>query len=401
MLLEKFFVKNIVFLTLLCLTVTNLNGKSIFSPIIEVNNSIITQFELIQRTRLVEALNLSSDPALFAREQLITERLKQDEAKKLKITASNQELSLKLEQFASRANLSIIDFYKELRQLGIYPSTLETYLETEIIWRKIVNSKFDPTTSISDLEIQTAMNRAQFEDIFQVLLTEIIIPISSDNANDTEALIQKLREVRSIEEFSNAARKYSVAPTAASGGLVTWQKFSDLPEILKPLILGLSPGEITEPVKLTKAVAIFQVRNVREVINNSDEQKLISFINLTTNSHDKSILENIQNTYFTCEDLKRTFNENSEVQLIQIKSLTKDLSERVRKILENLDPRESKVVVFENKPQLFFLCERNRIQLPETKDQETVRRSIQQSRLNKFAKSYLDALRYNARIVNK
>lgn len=401
MLLEKFFVKNIVFLTLLCLTVTNLNGKSIFSPIIEVNNSIITQFELIQRTRLVEALNLSSDPALFAREQLITERLKQDEAKKLKITASNQELSLRLEQFASRANLSIIDFYKELRQLGIYPSTLETYLETEIIWRKIVNSKFDPTTSISDLEIQTAMNRAQFEDIFQVLLTEIIIPISSDNANDTEALIQKLREVRSIEEFSNAARKYSVAPTAASGGLVTWQKFSDLPEILKPLILGLSPGEITEPVKLTKAVAIFQVRNVREVINNSDEQKLISFINLTTNSHDKSILENIQNTYFTCEDLKRTFNENSEVQLIQIKSLTKDLSERVRKILENLDPRESKVVVFENKPQLFFLCERNRIQLPETKDQETVRRSIQQSRLNKFAKSYLDALRYNARIVNK
>ena len=401
MLLGKFFVKNIVFLTLLCLTVTNLNGKSIFSPIIEVNNSIITQFELIQRTRLVEALNLSSDPALFAREQLITERLKQDEAKKLKITASNQELSLKLEQFASRANLSIIDFYKELRQLGIYPSTLETYLETEIIWRKIVNSKFDPTTSISDLEIQTAMNRAQFEDIFQVLLTEIIIPISSDNANDTEALIQKLREVRSIEEFSNAARKYSVAPTAASGGLVTWQKFSDLPEILKPLILGLSPGEITEPVKLTKAVAIFQVRNVREVINNSDEQKLISFINLTTNSHDKSILENIQNTYFTCEDLKRTFNENSEVQLIQIKSLTKDLSEQTLKIIENLDPRESKVVVFENKPQLFFLCERNRIQLPETKDQETVRRSIQQSRLNKFAKSYLDALRYNARIVNK
>ena len=401
MLLEKFFLKNIVFLTLLCLTVTNLNGKSIFSPIIEVNNSIITQFELIQRTRLVEALNLSSDPALFAREQLITERLKQDEAKKLKITASNQELSLKLEQFASRANLSIIDFYKELRQLGIYPSTLETYLETEIIWRKIVNSKFDPTTSISDLEIQTAMNRAQFEDIFQVLLTEIIIPISSDNANDTEALIQKLREVRSIEEFSNAARKYSVAPTAASGGLVTWQKFSDLPEILKPLILGLSPGEITEPVKLTKAVAIFQVRNVREVINNSDEQKLISFINLTTNSHDKSILENIQNTYFTCEDLKRTFNENSEVQLIQIKSLTKDLSEQTLKIIENLDPRESKVVVFENKPQLFFLCERNRIQLPETKDQETVRRSIQQSRLNKFAKSYLDALRYNARIVNK
>ena len=401
MLLEKFFLKNIVFLTLLCLTVTNLNGKSIFSPIIEVNNSIITQFELIQRTRLVEALNLSSDPALFAREQLITERLKQDEAKKLKITASNQELSLRLEQFASRANLSIIDFYKELRQLGIYPSTLETYLETEIIWRKIVNSKFDPTTSISDLEIQTAMNRAQFEDIFQVLLTEIIIPISSDNANDTEALIQKLREVRSIEEFSNAARKYSVAPTAASGGLVTWQKFSDLPEILKPLILGLSPGEITEPVKLTKAVAIFQVRNVREVINNSDEQKLISFINLTTNSHDKSILENIQNTYFTCEDLKRTFNENSEVQLIQIKSLTKDLSDQTLKIIENLDPRESKVVVFENKPQLFFLCERNRIQLPETKDQETVRRSIQQSRLNKFAKSYLDALRYNARIVNK
>ena len=401
MLLEKIFVKNIVFLTLLCLSVTNLNGKSIFSPIIEVNNSIITQFELIQRTRLIEALNLSSDPAVFAREQLINERLKQDEARKLKITASNQEVSVRLEQFASRANLSIIDFYKELRKLGIYPSTLETYLETEIIWRKIVNSKFDSTKSISDLEIQTDMNRVQFEDIFQVLLTEIIIPMQSDYANDTEALIQKLRDVRSIEEFSNAARKYSVAPTAASGGLVKWQKFNDLPEILKPLILGLSPGEISEPVKLKKAVAIFQVRDVREIINNTDEQRLVSFINLTTNSHDKSVLENIQNTYFTCEDLKRTFAENNEIQLIQTKSLTKDLSKQILKILEKLDPRESKVVVFENEPQLFFLCERNRTQLPEAKDQESVRQSIQRSRLNKFAKNYLDALRYNARIVNK
>ena len=401
MLFEKIFIKNTVILTLLCLSVTNVNGKSIFSPIIEVNNSVITQFELTQRTRLIEALNLSSDPALIAREQLITERLKQNEARKMKITASNQELSVRLEQVASRANLSIKDFYKELRKLGIYPSTLETYLETEIIWRKIVNSKFDLTTSILDLEIQTAINRAQFEDIFQVLLTEIIIPIPSDNTNDTEALIQKLREIRSIEEFSNAARKYSVAPTAASGGLVTWQKFNDLPEILKPLILGLSPGEITEPLKLTKAVAIFQVRDVREIINDTDEPRVIDFINLTTNSHDKSLLENIQNTYFTCEDLKRTFNENSEVHLIQTKSLTKDLSERVRKILENLDPRESKIVVFENKPQLIFLCERNHIQLAETKGQESVKKSIQQSRLNKFAKSYLDALRYNARIVNK
>ena len=79
------------------------------------------------------------------------------------------------------------------------------------------------------------------------------------------------------------------------------------------------------------------------------------------------MLENIQNTYFTCEDLKRTFAENSEVQLIQTKSRKKDLSERILKILENLDPRESEVVVFENKPQLFFLCERNQFNLQKQK----------------------------------
>ena len=122
MFIKKCYLQSLFFLWLLCLSTTTLNGKSIFSPVIEVNNSVITQFELDQRAKLVELLNFPGDPISVAQEQLIDERLKQNKAKEIGLTVTNQEMMIRLDQFASRAKLSIDDFNKRLKLLGIYPA---------------------------------------------------------------------------------------------------------------------------------------------------------------------------------------------------------------------------------------------------------------------------------------
>jgi len=218
---------------------TNAQNKSLFSPVIHVNNSVITEFELDQRTKFVAALKFTGNHSELAQTQLIEERLKQSEARKLNITASDFEIEDALKRFASRANLTVKEFIKELKRLEIYPDTFRSYVETEVIWQKLVNKKFGAQSYVSNLQLQRAKSISKFEDTIQVLLTEIIIPFSKDDLGEKESLANLLKQIKSTEEFSNAAQKYSKAPTATVGGRVKWQNFNRLPGIIKPLILGL------------------------------------------------------------------------------------------------------------------------------------------------------------------
>ena len=145
---------SLILLALLWISTMNVHGKSLFAPVIKVNNLVITQFELDQRIKLVTELNLPGNPILLAKEQLIEERLKQIEARKLEIKVSDEELRIGLERFASRVNLSVNELDRRLILVGIYPSTLSTFIETEILWQKIVNKKFDATSFISDQEVK-------------------------------------------------------------------------------------------------------------------------------------------------------------------------------------------------------------------------------------------------------
>ena len=96
-------------------------------------------------------------------------------------------------------------------------------------------------------------------------MTEIIIPFSNQELREIENIAYQLKNIKSIEEFSNAAKIYSKAPTADLGGRIKWQNFNKLPEIIKPFIFNLSPGEVTEPIRLNTAIALFQLRDIREI----------------------------------------------------------------------------------------------------------------------------------------
>ena len=71
---------------------TKAQNKSLFSPVIHVNNSVITEFELDQRAKFVAALKFTGNHSELAQTQLIEERLKQSEAQKLNISASDFEI---------------------------------------------------------------------------------------------------------------------------------------------------------------------------------------------------------------------------------------------------------------------------------------------------------------------
>ena len=79
-----------------------------------------------------------------------------------------------------------------------------------------ITKNIDQTGKSFDLETGSEL---------QVLLTEIIIPAQQGFEEEALNEVEKLRKIKSFEKFSEAASRYSVAPTRKVGGKIKWQNF--------------------------------------------------------------------------------------------------------------------------------------------------------------------------------
>ena len=398
MALHRSLIFSLIFLCLYAFSESKAKADFLLAAKIQVNNSVITQFELDQRAKFLGVLKFADNHSELAQTQLIEERLKQIEAQKLNISASDVEIEDALTRFASRANLTVKEFNKELKRIEIYPDTFRSYVETEVIWQKLVNKKFGAQSSVSNLQLQRAKSISKFEDTIQVLLTEIIIPFSTDDRSEKENLANLLKQIRSKEEFSNAAHKHSKAPTATVGGRVKWQNFDRLPGIIKPLILGLSPGQVTEPIMLTKAIALFQLRDIREIKTDRTQLELLDFVKVKS---DLKYLLFVQDNFHNCSDLEAIIGDQTEVTLTRKKLLSDEIPNTLVPVLDNLDQNESEIIVEDGQSQLVIMCERNNQLNSTAQTLEQDKNVLQSNRLKHLARSFLETLKDNARIVIK
>ena len=401
MVLNKTLITSILMLTLVAFSEVRAQNSSLFSPVIQVNDNVITKFEFDQRVKFLSALKFPGNPNEVAQTQLIEERLKQTEALKLKITASETEIEDALKRFSSRAKLSTDEFIAELNRLGIYPNTFRSYVEAEIIWQKIIKKKFVSQSKISDLQLKRATKMANFDETVQVLLTEVILPFSNQDMREIENIANQLKKIKSIEEFSKAAKKYSKAPTAELGGLIKWQNFNKLPEIIKPFIFNLSPGQITEPIKLNTAIALFQLRDIREIGDKNTEANFLDFITVDTTLANLDYLKDIQNKFHNCSDLTAAVGDQTDIKLTRSKLFSEQLPNSLATVLEKLDPNEAEIIINYEKPKLVRLCERNKKEKLANERIENYKNNLQTLRLKYLARSFMETLKDNARIVTK
>ena len=92
MVLNKTLITGVLILCLVVFSQARAQNNSLFSPVIKVNDTVVTKFEYDQRVKFLSALKFPGDPTQVALTQLIEERLKHIEALKLQITASESEI---------------------------------------------------------------------------------------------------------------------------------------------------------------------------------------------------------------------------------------------------------------------------------------------------------------------
>jgi peptidyl-prolyl cis-trans isomerase SurA len=238
---------------------------NLFAPYLYVGDRVITNFEVAQRAQFLRLLRAPGDPDEQARDALIDDKLRMIEAERLGMVVTPEALQAGLEEFASRANLNAEQFVVALGQGGVEAQTFRDFVEAGLVWRDIVRAKYAGQVTVTEAEIDRIIAQSAQETSIRLLVSELVLPAPEGQAEAALARAREIRDgIRAGGDFASAARRYSASPSAPSGGKLDWLPLENLPPALAPLLLGLEPGDVSEPVQVPNAIVLFQLRDLEE-----------------------------------------------------------------------------------------------------------------------------------------
>lgn len=375
------------------------SAQSLFSPAVMVNDRAITHYEIQQRMRMMELLQGGATEKM-ARDQLINERLQVDAAAYLGSLPSEEAIRGGITEFAGRADMDADTFLKALKQAGVEPESMRDFVIAGLTWRDLVRAKFGGKVQISEDDIDRAVDAAGGTNAVNVLISEVIIPITPENAEEVRRVASRIAETTSLSEFAQAARTYSASATRGRGGRINWMALSKLPPQLRPRILALAPGEVTEPLPLPNAIALFQLRAIEETTQKAKPIAAIEYAELRV--ADAATAAEIVGRVDTCDDLYAENKGQADEILLRESKAPGDIPADVAIELAKLDKDEVSTTLRDGAGQtrLLMMCGRTPEAIADTNRQE-IATALRNQRFESFAKSYLEQLRADARIIEK
>lgn len=379
------------------------SAQSLFSPVIRVNESVITGWELQQRQRLLRMLG-APNPGELAREQLIEDRLKIQAAAEAGIVANGEVLQNAMAEFAGRRDMTLEAFTGLMAEGGVAIETLRDFLRAGVVWRELVQARFGARAVASEDELDRALASGPDGTSIRVALSEIIIPIPQGREADVDRLARQISELTSISEFAAAARRFSAARTREQDGRVPWRGIADLPPNLQERIMALKPGEVTSPLALQGAVALFQLRAIEEVGYRAPPVGALDYMTVRLpGGHTEPASQaaaQLARRADRCDDLFGLLR-NEPAEILERHVLApNEIPRDIRLELSRLDPGETSAALTRDDGQtLLFLMLCTRVaELREGEARETLARGLRNQRLETLADSYLAQLRAEAQI---
>ena len=382
----------------------NVAAQNLYAPAAQVNDSVVTEYEVQQRQRFLKLLNAPGSDRKSVLNGLIDDRLRLAEARRYEVDLSAEDLSTGLSDFAARANLSTAEFVKALEQAGVSEETFRDFVAISLTWRNLIRAFYGSRVSISESEVDRELGASSSGSGLRVLVSEIIIPAPPQNAARVAALADQISQTRSEAEFSSFARKYSATASRGRGGRLAWTPLEQLPASLHPLILALAIGEVTAPLPIPNAVALFQLRGIEETgkaaIEYSEIEYAAYYIPGGRSEAGLAAAAKVRAQVDRCDDLYGIAQGQPAEVLERGAKAPGDIPRDIGIELAKLDPGESSTALTRANGQtlvFLMLCKRTAKANAEV-DRETVINSIRQSKLQGYANQLLEQLRADARI---
>ena len=245
-----------------------------------VNNEVVTQVELnaILLPIYTQYKSTYSDEELLKKideakknilYQLIEDKLILQEAHKIGMPATDEEVAERLEQIKSQFSSSQ-EFKSALASQGLTVVDLKEKYREQLIKEKMVNREVRSRVSVTPIEI--ALFYEKNEDDFNLpaqvkVMTIMIRKSEADPESNTDSLKKiKMIELKIAEgeDFAKLAREYSQDPSAVDGGDMGYIGKGQMMKKIDEVIFSLQPGEISETIETPVGYHVFKIVEVKE-----------------------------------------------------------------------------------------------------------------------------------------
>ncbi|MEO1024257.1 MAG: peptidylprolyl isomerase [Pseudomonadota bacterium] len=376
------------------------DAQNRFVPALQVGDTIITSYQIDQRTRFLALLGAPGDPREVAREQLINEAVQLIAARENQIEPSQPEIEAGIAEFAGRANLSPEQFITALGQEGVSPATFRDFITAGVAWRSTVRARFgqELRRAVTPIQVQRVQARTGTEGGLRVLISEIILPLSTtETARASRDRAARLASLDGEADFAAAARKFSIAPTANRGGEIGWIAIESLPSEVQATIRAITPGQVSRPIEIGETIGLFLMRDREQVAPGTPETLSIDYALYTAASAGEAA--RVAQQVEVCDDLYAVAKGLPENRLIRETRPAPSLPSDIRGAIELLDANEATTALQRSgAATVLMLCSRSPA-LESTVDAEIIGNRLLNDRLSTSAQHYLSELRASSDVI--
>lgn len=245
-----------------------------------VDDGVVLKSELDAQTQLVvsqlRGQGTRMPPTEVLREQvletLVLQEVQLQRADRLGIRVGDEQLNATLQRIAASNGLTLSQLPAAMAQDGVDYRSFREQVRREMTIEALRQRDVVAKIAVSEREIQrwleqedaSADTRAEF-DISQIL---VALPqgASVDVAAAAEAKVNELHtRLLNGEDFAELAVAESEGQQALTGGRLGWRKANQIPPAFADVIVQLSSGEVSQPVRSASGWHIFKINEVRGV----------------------------------------------------------------------------------------------------------------------------------------
>lgn len=243
---------------------------------IVVNQDAISASDVRERMKLILASS-GLQPSKELQEkvkpqivnQLIEEKLKIQEATRLKFDVTQAEINEGVTTVAQQNKLTADQFRKMISSRGIDVKTLEDQVRSQLAWTKVVSNALRARVEVTQADIDA--ERARLSSRIgqtQYLVFEIFLAVN-DAKKEGEVVALANRLVSQLRQqpdmFPRVAQQFSQSAGAAQGGAIGWVLEKQLDPALDSVMTSLTPNQVSDPVKDVAGYHILLVREKRQI----------------------------------------------------------------------------------------------------------------------------------------
>lgn len=258
--------------------------KVLDSVVAVVNNNVILQSDVNEVLRNVKAStdpqNLPDDKTLKQQiiDRLINENLILQQAKKLNITVSEEDITATIKSIAAKNNMTVDELRSYLASVGMSYNSYRNKISNEILIDQARMNIIKQRIFISDREVNNLANTIakQPNKNREVNISHILIALPdspskkqiSDASNKAQKIVDRLKNG---ENFAKLAATYSNDERALDGGKMGWHKLNELPSIFEERLVRAQKNDIIGPIRSGVGFHILKVEG-----NHSEASKSIT-----------------------------------------------------------------------------------------------------------------------------